>query len=131
MVPDPGETGALSAGHQNRNLAAVFLDRSSQPAMMHNDLPLLVKAASHGKSQSLAVRLVALPSGAEARLREALGIPCVGLIGVSRDAVDAKKLLDLVEQVPVVDIPWMESVTTGKYWQTKVDIGEPATEVES
>ena len=132
LAPDPGETGAPDTGRQNKNLAAVFLDRSSQPPVMHADLPLLVKTASHSKSQALAIRLVALPSGAEARLREALDIPRVGLIGISQNAPDAQALFDLVrDNVPVVDIPWMENIKTGEYWSTRINLGETAMDVAS
>ena len=88
------------------DLAAIFADRSCQPSIMHSDLPSLVSAASFGSPNAKAIRLVPLPAGSEARLKDALAIPRVGLLGISRNAPEARAVLDFVlSHVATVKMP--------------------------
>ena len=106
----------------SKQLAAIFVDRSSQPKIMHNHLPLLVAAASNTMKETHVIRLVALPNGSEEQLCTALHIPRVGLVGVYEEAVNAKPLLNFVrEKVLAVDCSWLEAPHDDKYLALKID----------
>ena len=105
-----------------QQLAAVFVDRASQPKIMHNHLPFLLAAASRALKDELIIHLVALPSGSEGKLSTALHIPRVGLVGVIRDAQGAKPLLDCVaSKVPPIDLSWLQVPNEGKYLPLKLE----------
>ena len=104
----------------SNTLAAVFVDRSSQAPILHSHLPLLVSAAS---TPTIPVRLVALPNGSETRLRTALGIPRVGVIGIRNDAPDATPLLNFVkEHVPTVDVPWLKNAEKAEFLPVAINV---------
>ena len=83
---------------------------------MHSDLPSLVSAASFGASRDLGVRLAVLPAGSEDRLRDALAINRVSLVGIRWNAPGARPLLDFVrENVKAIDLPWLRAIENGQY----------------
>lgn len=79
-----------------RLFVAVFVSRAGQPPMMHPHLPYLIKAASLFSPSLPSMGLITLPSGAEARLSNALGIRRVGLVGLLYDSPGALDLVDVL-----------------------------------
>ena len=112
-------------------IAAIFIDRSSQPPIMHNHLPVLVLTASTALQSETDIRLVTLPNGSSPRLSSALHIPHAGQIGVLQDAPDARPLLDLVrEKVPAIDKSWLNVGTDASYLPLNVDTKTVQVEVQ-
>ena len=123
--------GTLSTGTENNNcsipaiddsstkteaLVAIFVPRSDQSALMHAHLPLLVHTASLAAPSSLAIRLIGLPRGAEARLSSVLGIPRTGFIGLHDNAPHAGPLIEMIKRhVPAMEVPWLQEIKTGRY----------------
>lgn len=104
-----------------RPFVAVFVSRAGQPPMMHSHLPYLIKAASLFSPSLPSMGLITLPSGAEARLSNALGIRRVGLVGLLYDSPGALDLVDVLRaQAPAVEIPWLQDSITGMYFPTKL-----------
>ena len=105
-----------------QQLAAIFVDRASQPKIIHSHLPLLLAAVSPTSQDSSTISLVTLPNGSEEKLSTALQIPRVSMIGVFRDAQGAKPVLDLIaEKVPPLDASWLQVQGEGKYQPLKLD----------
>jgi hypothetical protein len=102
-------------------LTAVFIDRSSQPPIMHNHLPLMMSAISNGGSDPK-MWLVPLPNFSEGRLCEVLQVPRVGLIGVKDTAPGARALLDFVKKnVKAVDSLQPNSTQLDVFHSLKID----------
>ena len=103
-------------------LAAVFALRSGQPPVLYSHLPLLVRAANLAVPSSPSTRLISLPEGAEVRLRSALGIPRVGLIGLMNGAPNASSLVDFIRaNVPEMEVPWLQEAIKGEYLPVKIN----------
>jgi ribonuclease P/MRP protein subunit POP3 len=86
----------------------VFVSRSSQPSLLHAHLPLLTVTASLSHPEKPPIVLVTLPKGAESRLVSALGVPRVGVVGLSEGAPGSKVLVEFVrEKVKAVDAEWL------------------------
>ena len=103
-------------------LTAVFVARSRQPPTLYSHLPLLTKAASLAVPSSPPIRIVLLPEGAEDRLKTALGIPRVGMVGLIDGAPSASSLVELVRQnVPELEVPWLEEAVKGAYLAVKIN----------
>ncbi|KAI9780082.1 MAG: hypothetical protein M1839_007066 [Geoglossum umbratile] len=91
-------------------LVAVFVSRSSHPALIHAHLPLLTATASLSHPENPPIVLVALPKEAETRLVSALGVPRVGVVGLLEGATGSTALVELVrERVRAVDIEYRRS----------------------
>lgn len=100
----------------SRNLAAIFVPRSDQAAILTSQLPLLVHTASLARSASPAIRLINLSKGAESRLCAALHLPRVSFVGLFEDAPNATPLIDFVrERVAPIEVPWLKEVGLGVY----------------
>ena len=105
----------------SRLLAAVFVPRVGHPPILHVHLPMLCKLASIAFPQSLPIRLVSLPKGAEERLASSLCIPQVGLVGIIEGAPGSAPIIDYVRQhVQAVQIPWPEKVLSGLYLPVEI-----------
>ena len=89
-------------------LAAVFVDRSAYPPMVLSHLPLLVVTASLSAPLEPQIRLIALPNGAGARLSTALHIPRTAIIGLGRDALGARALVNFIrDHIDRIEVPWL------------------------
>jgi ribonuclease P/MRP protein subunit POP3 len=103
-----------------RPLVAVFLTHPTT-ALEYAHLPLLAERASPK------VRLVPLHSGAEKRLAAALGLARVGMVGIRED--DAMVvLLSCLDEVPNVEVPYLDQVSRGDWLGTKIDTHMPGNE---
>ncbi len=117
---------------QLKPLVAVFVPREDQPSILHSHLPLLTTTASLASSPSLKARLVSLPKGAVEKLRAALGIPRVGLVGLMEDAPGSVPLVKFVrEHVPLVEVPWLQEVGTGAYLPVEIKSIQTSAPVEA
>lgn len=106
-----------------RPLVAVFATNREQSPFIYTHLPALIKMASQALSPLPAIRLVTLPSGAEACLCKALNLPRISLIGLLKGAPGASELMDLISvKVPAVVIPWLEIAEAGQFSPTKVEV---------
>ena len=122
---DHGKSTNLESTNEDtstkNSLLAVFVPRFDQPSTMHSHLPLLITTASLATPSQHTIRLVSLPKGAEARLCGALQLPRVGLVGLMRDAPNAAPLVDFIlENVPSVEIPWLEHARGGQYLPVQI-----------
>ena len=107
---------------QIKPLAAVFVPRSGQPPVLYSHLPLLTKAASLAIPSSPSVRIISLPEGAEDRLKTALGIPRVGMVGLVDGAPNASSLIELVRQrVSELEVPWLQEAAKATYLAVKIN----------
>lgn len=121
-----------SSSVEPKPLVAVFVPRAEQPPVLHTHLPLLIKAASLASPSLPPIRLVALPKGAEARLSTALGIPRVGLVGLTDGSPYASQLIEFSRiHVPEVEIPWLQESTAGSYLPTIVNTIHTTASTES
>lgn len=129
MMQEPGPVMAIeetSAGPsfdpaEVRPLTAVFVTRSSQLLALHSCLPLLAKVASLSAPSSPSIRIVTLPEGAEDRLKAALGIPRVGMVGLIDGAPSALSLIEVIrENVPELEVPWLQEAVKGAYLAVKI-----------
>jgi len=129
-VSSPGVNLELSTSKLGQ-MAAVFVDRSHQPAIMHAHLPMLIKAASFAAPACPPIRLVMLPPGAHGDLSAALNIPRVSMIGVMGDAPDAAPLLAFVRRkaAPAV-VPWMKDMQRGAYLPVAFDVAATAEGIQ-
>jgi hypothetical protein len=117
-VTPNGANSPSPEGH----FSAIFVCRSSQPAILNDHLPQLVTTASLAHPGLPATRLVELPKGSDARLSDALGLPRVSFIGIIEDAPQSKSLVDLVREcVPEVEIPWLQQAKESKYLPVKIN----------
>ena len=113
-------------------LAAIFVPRSDQPAILHSHLPLLAQTASAPFSESPTTSVVTLPKGAEKRLSSALSIPSVGLVGIFESAPDADLLIAFIRsQVPMVEVPWVREAVKGKYFPVEIKAVHPSASIET
>ncbi|KAH0538144.1 hypothetical protein FGG08_005252 [Glutinoglossum americanum] len=109
-----GQLGALCELIR-KPLVAVFVSRSSQPALLHAHLPLLTVTASLSHPRKPPIALVTLPKGSEARLASALGMPRVGVVGLSEGAPGSTALVEYVrESVKSVAADWLDG---GNRWR--------------
>lgn len=114
-----------SLQHNGTHFAAIFVLRSSQPAVLHAHLPQLIATASLAHPQLLPTKLVQLPKGCDARLCAALGLSRVSFIGILEGAPYSKTLLDLVrESVRDVEIKWLQEMQTPLYNPVKINMIE-------
>lgn len=128
MVQEPGPIMGIetSAGRsfdpaEIKPLTVVFVTRSSQLPALHSYLPLLAKAASLSVISSPSTRIVTLPEGAEDRLKAALGIPRVGMVGLIDGAPSASSLIQFIrENVPEMEVPWLQEAVKGAYLAVKI-----------
>lgn len=122
--PSASEDAQISSPDQSA-LAVIFL---TQPvsALQYSHLPTLVAFAAASRPEAVAPRFVPLEAAAEQKLRVALGIPRVGVLGVLSDAPGAGPLIEYVRQnVGPVDIPWVKETTQGKWLGTKISVEVP------
>lgn len=106
-------------------LAVIFL---TQPvsSLQYSHLPTLVAFAAASRPGGIAPRFVALDAAAEQKLKTALGIPRVGVLGVLSDAPGAAPLFEYVRHnVSPLDIPWVKEATQGKCLGTKISVEVP------
>ena len=104
-----------------RNLAAVFVCRSSQPSALHAHLPQLMATASVA-SPLLPMRLVQLPQGCEARLCSSLGLPRASFVGLLEGAPHSQPVIDFVrERVPIIEVSWLREVQSARYMPVKIN----------
>ena len=81
-------------------LVAVFVCRSSLSPAHYAYIPQLVELASKDRVPGQEIRLIPLSRGAEGRLAKAMGLPRVGIVGLT-DCKPASVLIDYVkENVP-------------------------------
>lgn len=121
-VDNAGAVAAVKASANLKPLAAIFVSRSSQPPVLYSHLPLLTKAASLAVPSSPSTRIVPLPEGAADRLKAALGIPRVGMVGLIDGAPNASSLIELIrQQVPELEIPWLQEAAKGTYLAAKIN----------
>ena len=110
---------------------AVFVARADQPPMLHAHLPLLIKAASLANLSKPPIRLVSLPSKAEERLIAALKLRRVGVIGLLNEAPGADALVEFLRMtVSVVEVPWLQEATVGRYLPVEIRAVETSAPVE-
>ncbi|PBP26637.1 hypothetical protein BUE80_DR002403 [Diplocarpon rosae] len=108
-----------------QHFSTIFVPRSSQPPILHAHLPQLVATASRAHPCLPATRLVQLPKNCDARLCRALGIPRVSFIGLLDGAPHADVLVELIRnEVPEVNIPWLQEVQNVKYLPVKINAVE-------
>lgn len=123
----PNESGP---NREPLNLTAIFVDRSSCAEILWSQLPYLAIAAA-ARSNLPPARLVPLPRGAAARLRSAVGIPRVTIIGFGRDVPDAQALTQYVtEHVAPIEIPWMTDLSASIFKPTLVGLHQCPRERE-
>lgn len=104
------------------HFSAIFVLRSSQPAILHTHLPQLIATASLAYPELPATRLVQLPRGSEGRLCEVLGLPRVSFIGLLEGAPHSQSLVDLIRQcVPKIEIPWLHEAKQSTYMPVKIN----------
>ena len=117
---------------EQKPLVAVFVPQVEQPTILHAHLPLLIKSASLASPSLPPTRLIALPKGAEARLSKALGIPRVGLVGLTDNSPHASQLIEFSRiHVPEVKIPWLQESTAGLYLPPVINKIHTTTYTES
>ena len=105
-----------------RPMAAILVPRLDQPPIMHAHLPLLVKAVSLASPESPSPCLVTLPKGAEERLKCAVGLPHIGLVGLIEGAPDARSAIELMRQsVPDVEVHWLGEARIGRYKPVNIE----------
>lgn len=128
MMQEPGPVMAIetSAGPslnpaKIKPLTAVFVTRSSHLPALYSYLPLSVKLASLSVPSSPSIRIITLPEGAEDRLKAALGIARVGMVGLIDGAPSALSLIQFIrENVPELEIPWLQEAVKGAYLAVKI-----------
>jgi ribonuclease P/MRP protein subunit POP3 len=106
-------------------LAVIFL---TQPvsSLQYSHLPTLVAFTAASRAGGFAPRFVALDAAAEQKLKTALGIPRVSVLGVLSDAPGAAPLFGYVRHnVSPLDIPWVKEATQGKWLGTKISVEVP------
>ncbi len=134
-TPDSGmghDSNPSSKSVMLERLVAVFVPRSEQQPVLHSHLPILIEAASLASPSLPSIRLVALPSGAEAQLSKALGIPRVGLVGLRNDAPAASDLVEFSRaHVPAVETCWLRDSLAGVYLPTTIKTVHTTGFVES
>lgn len=83
-----------------KELAAVFVGRSTLSPAHYAHIPQLVELASKSRDPGQEIRLIQLSKGAEARLAKVLNVPRVGIVGLM-DCKLASVLIDYVrDNVP-------------------------------
>ena len=108
---------------QPKPLLAVFVPCLGESSKLYSHLPILVKTASMAFPDLPTIRLVTLPLHAEARLREALKLPRVGLIGLRCDAPGVSALTEMIRaDVPELVVPWLEESKAGVYLPTEINV---------
>lgn len=108
--------------------SAIFVLRSSQPAILHAHLPQLIATASLAHPESPATRLVQLPRGSDERVCRSLGLPSASFIGLTEGAPHCKSLVELIQsKVPEIEVPWLEEVKTSSYMPVKINTVETFT----
>ncbi|KAE9987041.1 hypothetical protein EG327_004025 [Venturia inaequalis] len=114
----------VSSGHAY--LSTILLTSPSPSTHLpYTPLPLLAALSSKNHPALPPTRLVALSTGSEAKLCAALGIPRVGIVGLFEDAPGAKGLVEYVlENVDLVDVPWVKEAGKGEWLGTKIMFGE-------
>lgn len=108
--------------HVDHHFSAIFVPRSSQPAILNAHLPQLIATASLSHPELPATRLVQLPKGCDARLCEALGLSRVSFIGLLDSAPHCKSLVDVVREcVPEIEVPWLQEAKKSVYLPVKIN----------
>lgn len=92
-------------------VTVVFVPRSDMAPILSGHFPVLCAAASIRAP----VKLIQLPKGSLSRITNAVGDDnCMGIVGLKMkegtDIEGIKELSNLVDQVPPVNIPWLESI---------------------
>ncbi|KAL6245677.1 RNase P and RNase MRP subunit [Rhinocladiella similis] len=106
-------------------LSAVFVCRGNLPDITTSSLSLQVATSA---PRSARARLIPVSPQTEAKIARALNQPRVGLLGVQEDAPDADALLHWVsDNVDLVEIPWLEEVSSSTYLPVTVKTSEIAT----
>ena len=121
-VDDSGAVAAVKTSANLKPLAAIFVPRFSQPSVLYSHLPLLTKAASLAVPSSPSTRIIPLPEGAADRLKTALNISRVGVVGLIDGAPNALSLIELIrQQVPELEVPWLQEAVKGTYLAVKIN----------
>ncbi len=108
---------------EQNTLFAVFVPNRGESSNLYSHLPILVKAASMAFPHLPEIRLVTLPSDAEARLSKALQLPRVGLIGLKCDAPGSSVIAEVIRaDVPEVVVPWLQESQVGVYMPTEINV---------
>jgi ribonuclease P/MRP protein subunit POP3 len=114
----------------NTHLAAVFVPKSGQQAVIHAHLPLMLKTASMAAPEAPQTQLVPLSKSAEARLATALGVPRVGVLGLMGDAPDAGALIEVIrEKLEPMEVPWLEQALAADYLTPRYVVYDPSLKV--
>lgn len=109
-----------------KRLAAIFLPKPKDN-LVYAHLPLLCYTSSATqKDKAQQTRVVLLDPSSERTIATAMGLPRVGVIGVSEDAPGAGPLLEYVrENVDPVEIPWLEKALSGQWMGMTVETHIP------
>lgn len=128
ITPATGAEGAEGAEDAQENkepvedMAAIFVSKSTLPALLTSSAPTLVAAASARHPSRPPIRLVSLPAEAEKRLAEVLVQPRVGFVGLLHDAPGGKALIDMAMKTPPVDVPWLRTDAREEYRPVSIKI---------
>ncbi|KAI9723364.1 MAG: hypothetical protein M1812_001248 [Candelaria pacifica] len=126
--PNPSASQATPTPH----LAAIFVPRDAQPPLLHAHLPTLTVTASLSNPTLPQTRLVSLPKAAESKMMAALGLPCVGFVGLMESAPNASSLVDFVrEHVSIVEAAWLKEVRAGVYLPVNINMISTTTPLRS
>ncbi|KIW45680.1 uncharacterized protein PV06_04051 [Exophiala oligosperma] len=110
-------------------LSAVFVCRENLPDMLTSSLSLQVTTSA---PRSTRARLIPVSPQSGAKIARALHQPRVGLLGVEKDAPGSKALLNWVsDNVELVEIPWLEKVSSSTYFPVSVKTHEITTDPKS
>ncbi|RDW59731.1 hypothetical protein BP6252_12818 [Coleophoma cylindrospora] len=119
---------AVAPETTSRHFAAVFVSRSSQPAILNAHLPQLIATASLAHPDRPPTKLVPLSRSAESQLCTALGLPRVSFVGLLDDAPYSKALLDLIrDNVSDIEVPWLKEAQMQQYRSLKVNAVQTTT----
>lgn len=110
------------SANSSTSFSAIFVLPSTEPAILHTQLPQLIATATAANPDAPSIRLVQLPKGSSSRLSDALALPRVSFIGLVNAAPNSQALVDFIrEHVPEVHVPWLQEVQTPVYLPVKIN----------
>lgn len=124
---DAGQKAGLVAANKtsippSAPYSAIFVARSGQPNVLNSHLPQMVAGASQKDAFEDSTRLVGFSKACQDRLSETLGIPRVSVIGLRRDAPNAKALVAFIQRhVSIVEAAWMKESREFSFKATKIN----------
>ncbi|KAL7918020.1 hypothetical protein ACQKWADRAFT_324181 [Trichoderma austrokoningii] len=105
----------------SKDYSMVFVARGNQSPAFNHHFPQMVASASRNLPEKEKIRLVGFSKPCSERIGNALGIPRISSVAISRHAPGAEALLAVVENlVAPVDSPWLDEVPNTEHKTTQI-----------